>query len=469
MSVQPIGLVTLVVGLCCLLFGPALAMRSLVVLSMFGAAAALFLGSGGQVQPAHLFLAFAVPTVLSRRNALRAALNSMTFPAAGFWLLCVALLGVVGAFLLPRLFAGATQVFTVEDTDAGLTFLLNPLMPVGTNMTQAVYLLADLACFVTVVGFCGLDGGRAALGRALVGYAALNVAFALLDLATFYTGTGAAFDPVRNAGYMMHSDEVASGLKRIVGTFPETSSFSSATLGMLAYTGTLWLRRRWAPQAGALAAASAALLALSTSSTAIVGGALVAALLYVSALRRLGRGRGGRAARLFVLGAPLLAGAAACSILLDGGVRAALDDYLGTLVYSKAASQSGLERASWNAAAFQNWIDTYGLGAGLGSVHASSFPLAVGANLGVPGCALFAGFFWQMFAAPPGPPSLDADLRAAARAGAFALLVAATISGGLVDLGLEFFLLAGLACSVGERAPERAVARAGRPTLGVYA
>ncbi len=131
------------------------------------------------------------------------------------------------------------------------------------------------------------------------------------------------------------------------------------------------------------------------------------------------------------------------------------------LLFDKASSQSGIERASWNAAALKNFFDTYGFGAGLGSVRASSFLVAVPANLGLPGVIFFGAFFWQALARAGRDGGPEADLRVAARNGCLGLLLAAAVSGALVDLGLQFYFLAGLASTGVAR-----VARRAAPALG---
>ncbi len=458
MSVEPVGLATLVIGFACLLLGWRFSLYALACASLLGAAAALFFGSGGQVQPGHLLLAFAVPAVLCRRDALAAALRSLAFPHPGFFLGFATAFGVAGAMLLPRVFAGATSINAVGQSAVGTTIMLTPLAPVGGNLTQTIYFVADLACFLAVVGAGALRGGPLALARAMVAYAVLNVAFALLDLGTYYTGTSALLDPVRNTQYTLHLDEVTNGLKRIAGSFTETASFSTATLGALGFTGTLWIHGRWPALTGPLAAASVVLLVLSTSSTGLVGGSTLLGLLYITALRRMASG-GGRArsriAAAFVIGAPLAAVAAVAAVALSPSASSEVADYLNVLLFDKASSQSGVERASWNAAALQNFFDTDGFGAGLGSVRASSFPIAVLANLGLPGVVLFAAFFWQALVRAVAGSDPNADFRVAARNGCLGLLLAAAVSGALVDLGLPFYFLAGLASTGAGRAASR--------------
>jgi hypothetical protein len=56
MSIEPIGLLTVIAGLLCLLLGHRSAFAILVVATLFGAAAAILVGPAN-IQPAHLLLA----------------------------------------------------------------------------------------------------------------------------------------------------------------------------------------------------------------------------------------------------------------------------------------------------------------------------------------------------------------------------------------------------------------------------
>jgi hypothetical protein len=119
-----------------------------------------------------------------------------------------------------------------------------------------------------------------------------------------------------------------------------------------------------------------------------------------------------------------------------------------TFVLNKMATDSGIERSSWNRQAIQNFLDTFGFGVGTGSLRASSFPVAVIANFGIVGTAFFAAFFLKVFQSSNlGADDLDNGYQRAAKWACAAWLITATTSGALVDLGLPFFALAALACS----------------------
>src|SRR5205807_968959 len=98
-----------------------------------------------------------------------------------------------------------------------------------------------------------------------------------------------------------------------------------------------------------------------------------------------------------------------------------------------------------NSQAIQNFLDTYGFGAGNGSVRASSFPIAVIASLGILGSATYALFLLTIHfrTENAAPPEIRA-LQAAARSACFAWLIAASTSGSFIDLGLPFFAFAAL-------------------------
>jgi hypothetical protein len=137
-------------------------------------------------------------------------------------------------------------------------------------------------------------------------------------------------------------------------------------------------------------------------------------------------------------------------IALNDTYSSYVQGLLETMVFNKMNTSSGVERSAWNRQALQNFLDTFGFGVGNGSVRASSFPIAVLANLGFVGAAIFRMFFVRvLFRTQAGKDidHLDAAYQQAARSACIASLIAATISGALIDLGLPFFVFAALACA----------------------
>lgn len=448
MSIEAVGVVTVLIGVSALWRGPTFAFAAFVPMTLLGAAAAVLLGGSGTIQPAHLMLGFLALTAAGTLD-FGTAREQLRFPREGFWLVAFTVLAVGGAVLLPRLLAETTNINAIGSTDYGPSIMLVPLGPTSGNMTQSVYTLADLACFLLCVAYAGQPAGFERLVRALTAYCACNIAFALVDLATFWTNTGFLLAPIRNADYQLHIETVVTGLKRIVGSFTETSSFSYATLGALGFTAELCLVGVRPRLFGPLALASLALLTLSTSTTAYVATPLLLLVLYGRTLARATHRRATALGLTVLMLGPLAVAAVTAGILLDPASKAAVMDTLTALLFDKAASQSGMERGAWNTAALQNAFDTHGLGAGLGSVRASSFPIALLANTGVPGFALLGAFLLRLLLWPSVLPGVGwtEPVRGAARVACVGLLIGATISGALVDLGLPFYTFAALACA----------------------
>jgi len=447
-SIEPIGFATIVLGILGLTSSSGKVAAYLVLLSLFGAAAAVFIGSNN-IQPAHLFLAFAAAATLRHRREAGAAIRALAPPQPGFWLACMVVYGVMSAFLAPRLMAGGIEIIPLGTSEYATTGSTVPLGPVSSNMTQSIYLTADMICFVFVVAIASTEEGFRAVVGGLIAYVVANIFFAMLDLATYATGTQDLLAFMRNARYTLHIEEEVSGLKRIVGSFTEASAFARTTLGCLAFTGTLWLCG-WRPAlTGALAATSLVLVVVSTSSAGLAGLPVVLVLLYVAALRLNAR-RASFGGAAFILLAPLLAGIGIVAVLLNGDASAAIGDYIDTVVLNKFNTDSGIQRSSWNTIAFQNFVDSWGLGVGLGTVRTSSLLVALLSNLGVLGVAFYGLFAYSAFlrphgGTPAGSRTFAGDVRLAASNACFGLIVADLLVCPVVEQGLFFYILAAIA------------------------
>jgi hypothetical protein len=442
--------VTIAVGVLCMLLGYRATVAMLVVTTLLGAAATMFIGAAN-IQPAHLFLGFVAAVALFQRREVSAAIRALSPPRPGFWLVCLVLYGAFSAYLMPRILAGGSLIYpigTSEYEGAGLV----PLGPVSGNLTQTVYLIADLICFALISAVASTRAGFGAIAGALLAYAAGNVLFALLDLGTYATGTQGILELIRNARYTLHHEEEIRGLKRIVGSFTEASSFAGATLAAFGFTGTMWLCGRRPVWTGTLALASFALLILSTSSTGLLAAPIVLIILYMTAFGRCGLHRSARVSAIAVLSTPPIVVIVALVVLLNEKTFATIHDYVDVLILSKSSSDSGIERGSWNAAALQNFVDSWGFGVGLGTARTSSFALAILSHVGIPGAILFSLFTVTALLHRRGTPrTFPSDIRLAARNGCFSIMLGSVASGSTLDLGLLFFVLAGVACAEPER------------------
>jgi hypothetical protein len=454
MSIEPIGLLTIIVGFLCLQLGYRATFAVFVVAALFGSAAALLIGSAN-IQPAHLLLAFVAATVLQRRREAAGAISAVRSPKPGYWLMCLLIYGVVSGIFLPRLLAGSTQIIPLGVSEYANSGSTVPLGPVSSNFTQGVYLVAALICFSITAAVASTQAGFVAITRALLAYAAVNVLFALLDVGTYSTGTQWTLEFMRNAQYTLHNEEEVSGLKRIVGSFPEASAFARSTLGALGFTGTLWLCGRHPALTGPLALASLILVVLSTSSTGLAGVVPLLVILYATAVTRAGFHPGRPYGSAAVLCAPLLVVAVVLAVLLNDSASETIRDYFDLLIFNKSASSSGIERGAWNTIALQNFFDSFGLGVGLGTVRTSSFPVALLANVGVPGTIFYLLFVATAFGRRRGSPrTFPSDVRLAARNACIGLMIGDIFAAPSIDQGLLFYVLAGMACAEPDRNTE---------------
>lgn len=451
MSIEPIGILTILAGLICLRLGTGALVRGLAITAVLGAAAALFVG-GANILPGHLMVAFLAFGVLSRRREAAGAIRALHPNEPGFWFACLVAYGVASAALMPRVLAGVTQIIPLGTSAFDDTGSTVPLTPVSSNLTQSVYLCATLICLLTLTAVASTRQGFSAVLGGVLAYCVANLAFALIDIATYGTGTQELLSFMRNARYTLHTDSEVAGMKRIVGSYTEASVFARATLGVFGFTGTLWLFGVRSFLTGFLAVLSFVLIVLSTSSTGLAGAPLMLLLLYATAIIYLVQGRAGRDAALFAIYAPVIGLAAVLFLLLDPTATAKVLGYVDLVVLNKAESDSGVERSLWNVVSFQNFLDSCGLGVGLGTARASSFAVALLATVGVPGVFFFTVFAWECFLRPRGQiGSLEANVAVAARNGYAGLLLGDLLVSPVIDQGLLFCMLAALAAAARPR------------------
>jgi hypothetical protein len=456
MTVELIGIVALVVGGLSFLFDAAYIVYAFFCATLLGSAAAFVLTSlgGTNISPAHLLLGFLAARLLRDRPVYEQAIKVIAPGRPGFWLLLTVIYSAISAYFLPRFFQGQTFVVEVRAVDA----FAYPLTPVMSNLTQSIYLIADCICFILVSAYAGRTNGKATLRNAAVFLVILNLMFAGLDLATYSTGTADLMSFIRNANYSLLFEDQIAGMKRIVGSFIEASAFGAATLGYFAFSSTLWLLGIRPRLMFTLSMLSLCALMFSTSSTAYGGLAVTLLLGYFATSLAVVRGLSTAQMKLFVVVTPMILSVVFCVVALNDDYSTPIYNLLDTTVFSKFSTSSGLERSSWNRQALQVFVDTFGFGAGNGSMRTSSFPLAVIANLGIIGGVLFSLFFLGVFFGRIGDGEsnpLDDAVRLAAKSACAAWLITATISGALTDLGMPFFAFAAIACAQAGRVNSR--------------
>jgi len=454
LKIELIGLLTIVLGVMAMFAPTHRAFAVMVFSTLFGAAAAFSLSGlgGASVLVPNLFLAFYCLRLFLAFGE-GPAFSSFAVSRTGFWLLLLTAYGLITALFFPRLMEGVTETMLVQRISAGRNSIsLLPLTSSTNNITQAVYALGGLLCFAFTFGYLRQIGAAWRLVQVMLILSAVNLFVALLDIATCYTGTAHIFDFVRTANYALLTGSEKAGFKRISGTFSEASAFAGYTAVLFAFVASLWLDRVRSWLTGLLASLLLMVLLLSTSATGMV--ALAAVVLYLgfrSAQGSIGRRPAGRPAFLasLLLVVPLVA------LFIVLAMPEMVEDvarYLDEILFSKLESQSGRERSMWNAVAFQVFLDTWGLGAGLGSARASSYLFVLLSNVGLPGAILFFLFVGSIFLGRGGQQAAGAHendtVIRACKAGLVAGLAEALTSGTVYDLGLLFYLLAGTAAAL---------------------
>lgn len=452
MTIEPIGFVTIIFGLMGFFLPANFIVFVFFVSTLLGASAALVLDAlgGASVPPSHLLLGFMAVILLSRPDIRNDAMRGMQFPRPGFWLLLLVGYSLITAYFFPRMFAGTTHVFAVRDIGSS-NFV--PLGPTTSNLTQSIYIVGGLACFLMLAGFARTPAGKRVVANAALACAALNLAFAVLDLVTYFTNTTELMSFVRNANYRMLSDAEAGGLKRIVGAFPEASSFGFMTLGYFAFTLRLWFLGVQSRTALLLTVLSFTALMFSTSTTAYVGLSILLGLTLLECGIRMLAGNATRQMLSFLMLSPVMALIVVFVALLNPDVADRVSEMADSMVLSKLSTESGVTRSAMNSQAIQNFFDTYGFGVGNGSLRASSFLVAVISMIGIVGAILYATFLASLFLARDDRYQ-DREGSAAqrgAKACCLAWLIAISSSGAFIDLGIHYFAFAALACAASTR------------------
>ena len=462
MTITIFGALVALIGIWCQ-FGSF--RRTVVVmfgLVVFGAASAVDLPAlgGASITPANFFLLFFLLRLVSMRGGAAALVAEIDprRPLFLFFLLVVWIFGT--AILLPRLFDGATHVYSLSralDNDGDTT----PLHPTSGNLSQAVYAIGGFLVACATSAFARRPGGMRAILSAIICVTSLDIGFAVLDLVTAATHTGFILDAIHTASYAFLTDDELGGLKRISGSFSEASSFASFSLIVLAVDFSLFVMRVRPRFTGAASVLLTAFIALSTSSAGYAGLAVFYGLFLVVALFAGIVWRKQRAPALafgVVCGGLLLVSVV---ILFLPAVADVAQHVIDESLLSKATTDSAIERGAWNAQAWQVFQETHWLGAGIGSTRASNYLLVLLSNLGAIGFGLFALFVVRITAARMSPLMVSKEERAivwSARIGILTALVPALLVGTVYDLGTLFYGLVGVAASgvaTAARAPLR--------------
>ncbi|MGR3802522.1 hypothetical protein [Marinibacterium profundimaris] len=427
--------------------GPYRGLWAFIGLAPFGAAAALNLPAvgGATIGQLELTLCFVLLIAAASPGGPDRLVGTLRPGQPGFWLLLVILYGVLSAAFLPRVFAGATDIFGLSRDVNADRIISIPLGPSNGNITQTFYMVLSAACFLAVATLFRVRPDEKAVLTAMVVCTSVNFGLGMIDVISSFVGLPELLDPIRTANYAMATQHTMAGIKRMVGGFPEASAFGAFTVVLFGFWLHYWVIAPRSRLVTAMFAMTAFCVLRSTSSGAYVAligllGVYSIWLVWVASRGRFSR----RVASVLVwmiLGTWLLGVGVVTAYNLVPGVTEFLDDTL----LNKLESDSGVERMSWNIQAWKNFVETWTMGAGLGSVRASNWLMACLGSLGILGTAAYLAFLGSMFRAPAqtGVETRDHVIQAL-KVACLAQVIAAMPTAPTPNLGTSFFIFAGL-------------------------
>jgi hypothetical protein len=315
------------------------------------------------------------------------------------YLLAFLAVAIVTTILMPRLFWGAVSIVPMRNG----TYLNTELLEPGqANITQTAYLTLSVAiAFSTTLLARSPQFPHQLLVAVLIG-GATTVATGLLDMAVSSVGLADLLEPFRNASYSMLTNTEVLGVRRVVGLMPEASSYGAlcgSFASALLFLRPLYPAGRMRFAATIIALAILGLTALSTSSTAYIGLAIMGAAYLVNWTRRLVRpsaiARGGLGREFVVMF--IMATAFLLAWIIRDEIFDPVIDIVNEMIFNKAKSASYFERSFWNTMGWNALQSTYGLGVGLGSTRTSNWLIAVISNAGILGAALLGIFLLKTY------------------------------------------------------------------------
>ncbi|MBO9397638.1 hypothetical protein J7400_13200 [Shimia sp. R9_2] len=434
-----------------LLQGPYRGLWAFMVSLPFGAAAAIsFPAVGGtSLLVSDIVLLVMMVQLFFQRRWFSQTLGTLRPYRPGFWLLLCLIGAVVSAIFLPRLFVGQTEVFQVVRYEDRALPMLQPLQPSNSNIAQAFRLLLSASAFLVLATLYRLRPEPQHVVGAMAAALAVHAALGFADVASYALGMPDLLSVIRTSGYQMLDHQMLLGAKRMVGGFPEPSSFGYYTIGLFGF----WLRYWVGDRSNVLAiicllAVTVMVLRSTSSGTYAAVGAFM--LIFLGLQLRHMHLDHLPPAQVRMLGAvavllPLFVGTA----VLILNLVPAVGDYFDHVLFSKLSSSSGVERMSWNRQAFVNFWDTWTLGAGIGSVRGNGWLGATLGNIGLVGTLLFGAFLVGVIRARAvDPASQQALVVSALQYGCGAVFLQAMLTKTTPNLGTEFFAMAGLAVGI---------------------
>lgn len=356
----------------------------LMFTTIFQGAALVIIGSGTSglsLAPAQIVLGLLIIQKMMRRpertnSALQAQTNVTTC------LFLYASYALLTAIFCPFFFEG----ISVSNPRSGMGA---PLSWGMYNVTQSTYLLLGIAVYWLCVYRSSLSEIKRSLDWYLAGstFAAL---LAMYQYIAFNTGLPFPSEIIHsNTQHTIFEAYDLGGFTRVNSTFTEAAAAAGCFSTALALV--LW-RVLFVECNRKLIVCLISLLTgliLTRSTTGYVALAFIAVMVALLYLRKtvvtpkVRLFRNCLALGVFVIGA---------AAFLLPEVRSGINDLLDKVLFTKTKSSSYEERTAWNNAALAAASNSHWIGAGWGSLRASSLIANILGTVGIPGLLLFASF-----------------------------------------------------------------------------
>ena len=392
MSVPITGIVLIPLGLLLAIMPWRYCIAGLMVFAMMSPAAVLNAGSNG-LQPGYYLALLLIGRVgiqiMTEGFVLNRFVISRMVPL--FWFMAL-------SFLV--LFIALCFFETGVDTAPGnASLMVRPFRLGRENFTQTFYLIENIFLLYAIAhGSARQRDMEQAWDRAME----CGLLFAVLICAwQFLSLYGAVPFPsdffYSNAGYTRADSQSMAGLFRINGPFEEPSTLGYTFTGFLLYS---WGRHCQRPLGITVTMMTACIFCMlvSTSTTAFLG----LAIFLCIATFDVATGR----ARLFPRNDEITTGYAISVAMITVSVFiflvalaanwAAVDIILHKTLFDKSGTNSFYYRTLADLLAVKIFVQTYGIGVGLGSHKANSLVLTLLSNTGAAGLVFFATFSWSL-------------------------------------------------------------------------
>ncbi|MEC8650582.1 MAG: hypothetical protein VXX82_06595 [Verrucomicrobiota bacterium] len=396
MDIIPAGLLALCIWFAAMWRGVPAATTAIIAMLPFGMLAAVNLPAVGGLSLktssvcAGLLIVWLAITHIRSRDYI---FNHQNLNGTHIALIFLSLYVVISAVINVRIFQGEIDVFSlnrgIERSGRGAIGMLTRLRPGASNISQVAYILLSSSFFFSVLLIIHKHG-ISWIHRALVVTAVVHLVLFFLDALEL----DGLLSFVRTANYALLKHHEVHGFARVIGGFSEPSAFGSFSSSLLGYFSLhTFSSKSWA--SGFLALALGVCVILSFSSAAYFGAFFVVFFLFLMIAKT--TFFGGGIPRGFVY----LGWFVGVLIILFVMMKSTqVEQILDSLIFNKASSASGQERGLWAEYGLRTFLDTYGLGAGVGSIRSNGWLSVYLGSVGIPGFLLASVFWLQVLLKP---------------------------------------------------------------------